>query len=436
MKRKIVKSLTEWKLSPKRKPLVLLGARQVGKTTILKQFGKDAYENLIYLNFEESPELRLLFEKSLQPKKLLEAMSIETNTKIVPEKTLIILDEVQECPSALNSLKYFCESAKEYPICAAGSLLGVKLKNQKGFPVGKVNFLEMNPMSFLEFLEANNEILLKNYVEDLSAVEPLPPILHEKLIEYLKYYFYVGGMPEAVAEYIQSHDLNQVRNIQKDILLAYHLDFAKHAPPEILMKINQVWGAVPHQLGKENKKFIFSAIRKGARARDFETAVQWLLEAGLLHKVCNISTPKLPLDAYAEKDFFKLYLLDVGLLGAMSDLSAKVLLQNGALFQEFKGSLTENYVMQAMNEEQFGHYYWSSEGTAELDGVLNYESEIFPLEIKSGFTGKKKSLNVYVEKYKPRFAIRTSPMNLKKDGNILNCPLYLVGVLKKILSLL
>lgn len=433
MKRTIMTTLRAWKSQPKRKPLILMGARQVGKTFVLKKFGEQEYTNTVYLNFEDNPQLCKLFDASLDPKMILKALTIEMNTDIIEEKTLLIFDEIQECPNALNSLKYFCENAPKHHIVAAGSLLGVKLVHVKGFPVGKVQFLSLYPLSFLEFLEALKENRLKTFVEELKNVEPLPPNLHEKLLMYFKEYLFVGGMPEAVAEYIDSQNVSKVRDIQTAILNAYSLDFAKHAPQEHIMKINQVWNAIPSQLAKENKKFIYSAIREGGRAKEFEVALQWLMEAGLIYKVPLISTPKIPLSAYADLNAFKVYLVDVGLLGAMSKLSAKTMIHENELFQEFRGAITENYVVQGLTSSQYSLFYWTSEGKAELDFIVEQDDFIYPLEVKSGNSSKKKSLRVYGDTYHPKMLIRTSPMNLKKDGDILNCPLYLIEELRSLI---
>ncbi len=428
-----MEKLRSWQLQPQRKPLLLMGARQVGKTFILKEWGKQHYTNTVYLNFENNPRLVQLFDASLEPSMILKALSIEMNEEIIAGKTLLIFDEVQECPKALNSLKYFCESAKEQHIVAAGSLLGVKLSHVKGFPVGKVQFLTLYPLSFLEFLEALNETKLKEFIEEQKGIEPLPPNLHEKLLMYFKEYLFIGGMPEAVLEYITTHNVVKVREIQNAILSAYSLDFAKHAPKEHIMKINQVWSSIPSQLAKENKKFIYSAVREGGRAKEFEGALQWLIEAGLIYKVPLISTPKIPLSAYADINSFKIYLVDIGLLGAMSNLSAQTLLHDNELFQEFRGALTENYIAQALIHSGYPLFYWTSEGKAELDFILEQEDSIYPLEIKSGTSSKKKSLKVYGDTYHPKLLIRGSPLNLKKDGAILNCPLYLIEILKNLL---
>jgi len=436
MKRQIFKNLQDWKQSPSRKPLILKGARQVGKTYILKAFAASEYENVAYLNFENSVQLHELFSGSLKPQDILKILSIELSIDITPGKTLIIFDEVQECPAALNSLKYFNELANEYHICAAGSLLGVTLANSKGFPVGKVDFMHLYPLNFTEFLTAKGEDQLIQYLEDIHTIEPLPSILHEKLLRFLKEYLYIGGMPAAVLEYLSSENFAQIRTIQTNILQAYRLDFAKHAPRNAMMKINQVWDVIPSQLAKENKKFIYSVIRKGARAQEFEGAIQWLTEAGLIHKVYNSSTPKLPLNAYINHDIFKIYLADVGLLGAMAGLSAKVIIYGDAIFQEFQGALLENYVAQALVCQNHDLFYWTSAGQAELDFILQHNDIIYPLEVKSGTSLKKKSLLTYSQKYQPKVQLRTSPMNLKLDGQVLNCPLYLVGNLDKLLQLI
>jgi uncharacterized protein len=434
MKRKILQQLISWKTQTKRKPLILMGARQVGKTFALKQFGKEEYANTIYLNFEGNPRLCKLFDSSLDPKVILKSLTIEMNSDIVEGKTLIIFDEIQECPNALNSLKYFYEDAPLQHIVAAGSLLGVKLAHVKGFPVGKVQFLTLYPLSFFEFLYALKETKLLSFIEEQKVIEPFPVNLHEKLLTYFKEYLFVGGMPEAVSEYIDTQNVYKVREIQTSILNAYSLDFAKHAPKEQIMKINQIWSSIPNQLAKENKKFIYSAIRAGARAKEFEIALQWLIEAGLIFKTSLITTPKIPLSAYADINAFKIYLVDVGLLGAMSNLSPKTLLQENELFQEFRGAITENFVAEELVHSNFSLFYWTSEGKAELDFIIEENGLIYPLEVKSGNSSKKKSLRVYGDTYNPKILIRSSPMNLKKDADILNCPLYLIENLHSLIA--
>lgn len=428
MKRDIYQKLSEWKQSDRRKPLVLNGARQVGKTHSLKYFGKTFYENVAYLNFEKDAKLAQYFESSLDPKQLIKILSIHTEVEIKPQHTLLVFDEIQECPKALNSLKYFCEEAGEYHVVAAGSLLGVKTTGEKGFPVGKVNFLHMYPLTFFEFLSALGHEKTRKFLEEYTSREPIPNPLHENLLQLLKIYFFVGGMPEVVAEYAKGEDLNVVREIQLEILSAYEKDFAKHAPPHEIMKITTVWKQVHRQLAKENKKFIFAAIRKSARGRDYEDAIQWLSDAGLIHKSYLVETPKFPLSAYADNNAFKIFLSDVGLLGAQSNLSPQIIIEGDQLFTEFKGALTENYVAQEwIASKQKEPYYWTSEGTAEIDFLIEEGHEIYPLEVKAGASQKKKSLLVYDQKYVPSRLIRASTMNLKHDGNLSNYPLYLIS---------
>lgn len=428
MKRDVYKLLQDWKISERRKPLVINGARQVGKTHALKFFGNTAYKNTAYLNFEKDEKLAQYFEGTLDPKQLIKILSIHTEVEILPHETLLILDEIQECPKALNSLKYFCEEANDYHVIAAGSLLGVKIAGEKGFPVGKVNFLPMYPLTFFEFLDALGHEKARAFLEEYSTYEPLPNPLHEKLLQLLKLYFFIGGMPEAVAHYAKTERLNDIREIQQEILNAYEKDFSKHAPANEIMKITTVWKQVHRQLAKENKKFIFAAIRKSARGRDYEDAIQWLSDAGLIHKSFLIESPKFPLSAYADNNIFKIFLSDVGLLGAQSNLSPQTIIDGDLLFTEFKGALTENYVAQELIATQrITPYYWTSEGTAEVDFLIEKNHEIFPLEVKSGANQKKKSLLVYNEKYTPSKLIRSTSMNLKHDGDIYNYPLYLIS---------
>ncbi|HLX53601.1 MAG TPA: ATP-binding protein [Aquella sp.] len=435
MKRQILKDLQQWKQDKSRKPLIMQGARQVGKTYILKEFAKAEYDNMAYFNFESQPHLHELFNGSLKPQDIIKILSIELSTEVLPGKTLIIFDEIQECPGALNSLKYFNELANEYHICAAGSLLGVTLANSRGFPVGKVDFLNLYPLSFSEFLQAAGEEKLIQYMAEIKVISPIPVILHEKLLKYFKDYVYTGGMPAAVLEYISSGDFSRIRTIQDGILESYRLDFAKHAPQNIIMKVNQVWDVIPSQLAKENKKFIYSVIRKGARALEFEVAIQWLVEAGLIHKIYNSKVPKLPLKAYVSHDIFKIYLVDSGLLGAMAGLSAKSIIYGDEIFQEFQGAFIENYVAQELVRKGLGIFYWTSNARAELDFVLQLDDNIYPLEVKSGMSAKKKSLTTYIDKYHPDVAVRISPMNFKLDGKILNCPLYLLENLSNLINM-
>ena len=428
MERKIIKDLYSWKAEALRKPLVLDGARQVGKTTILHQFGDSAFKRKVYLNFERDDELKGYFEDTLDPKSIIQTLSLHTGIEITPKDTLIIFDEVQECPSALNSLKYFCEEAREYHVIAAGSLLGVKVANKGGFPVGKVNFLHMFPMTFFEFLRACGESKLCDYLDVYPSIAPLPIGLHNKLMKYLKDYYFVGGMPEAVATYLNSHNYEKAREIHWEILDAYQRDFAKHASGNQVMKIMTIWDQVHRQLARENKKFIFNAIRASARGRDYEEAILWLSEAGMIHKCLHISSPHLPIDSYVDQNIFKVYMLDVGLLGARSNLSAKTIIENNRLFTEFKGALTENFVAQEfIARGDHNLYYWTSAGIAEIDFITEYEQQIFPLEVKSSDSSKKKSLISYGKKYPESILSRATAMNLKIDGRIVNYPLYLIN---------
>ncbi len=428
MEREFYQKLLKWKESSLRKPLVLRGARQVGKTYILMDFAKREYTDYVYLNFDENPHFASFFAENLDPDRILKEFNIYFKKTIHAGSTLIILDEIQECPQALASLKYFCEKKNEYHLATAGSLLGVKLT--KGFPVGKVNFLDLSPLNFFEFLHAIGEKDLVSMLEEMQEPKAISEVFHNKLITYLKYYFIIGGMPEAVATYLKTQNLEQVREVQKEILDAYVLDFAKHAPKDEVMKIMAIWDCIPNQLAKENKKFIFSAIRKSARSREFETSMQWLKSAGLIIKANHISIPKLPLDTYSDKQAFKIFLLDVGLLGAMSKLDPRIILEEDRLFQEFKGSLTENFVAVELQDKHFDElYYWTSEGIAEVDFVISKQQHIFPLEVKAGFSKKKKSLLVYHDKFSkeetaPLVLSRASLRNFAFDGKIINYPLY------------
>ncbi|MCW3107575.1 MAG: hypothetical protein JWQ09_2081 [Segetibacter sp.] len=428
MQRDIYHLLEEWKQSTRRKPLVVNGARQVGKTYSLKHFGKTSYEKMVYLNFEKDEKLDQYFGGTLDPKQLIKILSIHASQDIEPHNTLLIFDEIQNSPRALNSLKYFFEEANEYHVVAAGSLLGVKTAGEKGFPVGKVNFLHMYPLTFFEFLQAVGEEKIRRFLEEYHTYDSIPNPIHEKLLELLKLFFFIGGMPEVVSEYIKSGKLSVVREIQLEILNAYEKDFAKHAPPHEIMKITTVWKQVHRQLAKENKKFIFAAIRKSARGRDYEEAIQWLSDAGLIHKSYLVESPKFPLSAYADTNVFKIFLLDIGLLGAQSNLSPQIIIEGDLLFTEFKGALTENYVAQELIATKHAKpYYWTSEGVAEVDFLLEEAHEIYPLEVKAGASQKKKSLLVYNQKYAPSKLIRTTTMNLKHDGDIYNYPLYLIS---------
>ena len=428
MERDLYQKLLAWKKAKNRKPLILQGARQVGKTFILKLFAKQEYESYCYINFEENPKFKEFFQGALKPAAIIQKLALFLDREILAEKTLLIFDEIQECPEALTSLKYFCEEAPEYHVIGAGSLLGVKLAPAKSFPVGKVNFLQLYPLSFFEFLVAIGKKNLRAYLEEIKTFEAIPSPLHEQLLELMRFYIFIGGMPEALKEYIDSQQLNRVREVQNEILKAYLLDFAKHAAAEQINRISSVWQVIPAQLAKENKKFIFSAIAKSARAREYEAAIQWLLDAGLIYQSFNVTKPGFPLEHYADKEAFKIFLLDVGLLGALSRLSPQLVIDDNQILTEFKGALTENFVAQELicSCEQ-GLYYWSSSGQAEVDFLLATDHQIIPVEAKAGVSSKKKSLKVYAEKFNPPYLVRISALNLEQNGQLNNYPLYLAA---------
>lgn len=429
MQRDIYQKLLEWKSSPRRKPLLLKGARQVGKTYILKKFGEQQYSYMAYLNFEEELLLDDFFKHNLTPEKIIRNISLYIKHDIKPERDLIIFDEIQASNNALNSLKYFNEKANEYHIVAAGSLLGIKLSKPKSFPVGKVNFLNMYPLTFLEFLDANNQSELRELIENTSRFIPYPELFHQELINLLRTYYYIGGMPEAVHYFSETNDFFKIREIQKEITNSYLLDFAKHAPTQDIPKLSLIWESIPAQLGKENKKFTFTALKKTARAREYENALKWLEDTGLILRVNLVKTGKIPLKAYSDQTIFKIYLLDVGLLGALAKIAPDILTHGDQLFTEFKGAFVENYVAQQLKSHtQTELYYWKSAGSAEIDFICEYGNNIFPLESKAGINPRSKSLLFYDQKYNPKLLSRTTLLNLKQDGKICNYPLYAISL--------
>lgn len=424
MDREKLNDLIAWKNNPMRKPLIVRGARQVGKTWLIKEFGRTQYRQCVYVNFENATNLQDIFLKDFDINRIIQTLQIYARMQIVPENTLIIFDEVQAATRGLTSLKYFCEEAPQYHIIAAGSLLGMGLHSQVSFPVGKVNFIDLRPLSFYEFLRAMNEgqlvdALLKGDWKTIS-------IFHQKLTEYLKTYLYVGGMPEVIESYIRTNDLNQVRQIQREILNAYEADFSKHAPLEVVPRIQMVWRSIPSQLAKENKKFVYGVLREGARAKDFELAIEWLCNCGLFLKSQRISKPEMPLIAYQDLSVFKLFLLDVGLLSAMTSLDMRILIEKDRIFTEFKGALTEQYIMQELklrSEDYIG--YWTNErSTAEVDFVIQREAEIIPIEVKAESNIRARSFKLFCEKYQPKQAIRTSMREYHKEEWMTNIPLY------------
>ena len=426
MYRYAMENLREWKNRKNRKPLIIEGARQVGKTWLMKEFGRQEYTNTVYINFDSNSRMADLFSADLDITRILRGIEIYTGKKINSEDTLIIFDEVQEVPKALSSLKYFYEDAPEYHVICAGSLLGIALHGGTSFPVGKVEFMKLFPMSFREFLTATGK---EQYVELLEQKDhQMISSFKQIYIDALKEYYYVGGMPEAVLSYSQAHDLEDVRNIQNMILAAYEQDFSKHAPVSIVPKIRMVWNSIPSQLAKENRKFIYGLLRKGARAKDYETAIMWLIDCGLIHKVSRITTPNLPLKAYEDLKAFKLYLVDIGLLGALAGLKQSALLDGNDMFVEFKGALTEQYVLQQLViDPDIGIYYYTNDrGNCEIDFLIDDGDKVIPLEVKAELNLKAKSLKTYREKYSPEVAVRTSMADYKENDGLVDMPLYMM----------
>jgi uncharacterized protein len=424
MKRTLYKELLDWKNAPNRKPLILQGARQVGKTWLMKEFGKNEFEQVAYLNFESSERLKSIFFADFDIKRIIATLEIEVNQKIQSGKTLLIFDEIQEAEKGLTALKYFCEQAPEYYIIAAGSLLGVSLQKNNSFPVGKVDFLRMYPMSFFEFLESIGQALLKEQLEAKNW--QVIDTFHNKLVEFLRLYYFIGGMPEAVENYIRYEDLNAVRAIQEKILIGYENDFAKHAPTSIVPRIRLIWHGLISQLAKDNRKFIYGQIKKGARAKDFEDAINWLVDAGLVLKAQCVTKPIIPLNAYADFDTFKLFILDIGLLNAIAKVDQKILLEKNTILIEFKGALTEQFVAQQLKINHDIYYWVASNATAEVDLLIQLQNEIIPIEVKAEENLKSKSLKVFVEKYKPSKAVRTSMNGYREQDWLTNVPLYAI----------
>lgn len=426
MYRMAMEQLQEWKKKKRRKPLIIRGARQVGKTWLMKEFGTQEYASTVYVNFDNNERMKTLFEGSLEVERLITGLELYAGHKIDPDNTLLIFDEVQEVPRALTSLKYFNEDAPQYQIVCAGSLLGVALHQGTSFPVGKVEFLDLYPLSFFEFMMAMGK---ERYVELLQKGDfDMATAFKQDYIDLLKHYYYVGGMPEAVQAFADNRDFNEVREIQQRILEAYEQDFSKHAPNEAVPRIRMLWNSIPAQLAKENKKFIYGLIKDGARAKEYELAMLWLTDCGLVHKVHRVTTPGLPLKAYEDLKAFKLFLVDVGLLSCMVGLRQDTLLDGNELFKEFKGALTEQYVLQQLKTiKELNIYYWTAErGTAEVDFVVDNGSDVIPVEVKAEINLQAKSLKVYREKFQPKLSIRTSMADYKKEDWLLNLPLWAV----------
>lgn len=426
MYRIAIENLYKWKESKNRKPLIIEGARQVGKTWLMKEFGAEVYADTVYINFDSNSRMADLFSSDLDTDRLIMGLELYAGRKINPENTLLIFDEVQEVPRALSSLKYFYENAPQYHIVCAGSLLGIALHQGTSFPVGKVDFLKLYPLSFKEFLMATgkerfSELLDKQDYQMITSFK-------QTYIDALKQYYYVGGMPEAVQSFVDEKDFSEVRNIQKRILAAYEQDFSKHAPNEIVPKIRMVWNSIPSQLAKENKKFIYGLVREGGRAKEYETAIMWLSDCGLIHKVSRVNAAGIPLKAYEDLKAFKLFLVDVGLLGCMTGLRQQTLLDGNDLFTEFKGALTEQYVCQQLKTiDDLGIYYYTNDrGSCEVDLVIDTGEQVIPIEVKAEVNLKAKSLRVYKDKYNPESSVRTSMADYKREDWLVNLPLYAV----------
>lgn len=439
MKRFVFDKLEKWKNSPYRKPLILKGVRQVGKTWILKEFGKRYYENVAYFNFDENEEYKEFFETTKDVRRILQNLTMASGTKIVPEKTLIIFDEIQDAPNVINSLKYFCENAPEYHVACAGSLLGVSLAKPSSFPVGKVSFLQINPMTFSEFLVADGNENLVEFMKSVDELEPVASAFYNVLYEKIKMYYVTGGMPEAVLMWTQTRDVDAIQAVLSDIISSYERDFAKHPETKEYPKISMVWKSVPSQLARENKKFLYKVVKEGARAREYEDALTWLLDAGLVYKIFRSTAPRLPLSAYDDLSAFKIYLADVGVLRRLASLSPTAFGEGNRLFTEFKGSLSENYVLQALsNQFEVVPRYWSQTNPPyEVDFIIQRENDIIPVEVKAENNTTSKSLKKYKELFSDeiKLRVRFSLDNLKLDGDVLNIPLFMVDYADKLIGL-
>jgi uncharacterized protein len=437
IERAALENLRKWKDDSDRKPLVMKGLRQVGKTSLLKRFGEECFEDTAYFNFDEQKDLSDLFSGNITPSVIVESLSIMHGKSIVPGKTLLILDEIQECNEALNSLKYFCEEMRDQHVATAGSFLGVALSKPSSFPVGKVDFMTLYPLSLKEFILAHDEKMLALNLEKITPDKPVPKPIFEKYSDYLKKYFMIGGMPEAVAKWINTKDIDKTETVLKNILTAYELDFAKHAPVKDIPKIGEIWDSIPNQLSRENKKFIYNAVRSGARAREYEDALNWLKGAGLIYKVTKITKPHLPISSYSDPPSFKTYMADIGLLRVKSDLPAEVFLNSSNLFTEFKGAMSENFVLNEIICSGINQpYYWTSDATAEIEFVIQSGAKVVPVEVKSGTNVSSKSMIVYRQHYKPGTLIRASLKSIGFEEGLLSLPLFAVSETTRLLSCL
>lgn len=439
MKRLIMSKLLAWKNSPYRKPLILKGVRQVGKTWVLKEFGKLYYKNIAYFNFDENKEYKQFFETTKSVERILQNLMLASGQKIEAENTLIIFDEVQDCPEVINSMKYFCENAPQYHVACAGSLLGITLAKPSSFPVGKVNFMQINPMNFTEFLLANGDENLAKYIEQIDKIEPIPDAFFNPLYEKLKMYYVTGGMPESVLMWAKARDVNAMQETLFEIITAYERDFAKHPNVSEFPKISMIWNSIPSQLARENKKFLYKVVKNGARAREYEDALQWLVSAQLVYKVYRSTSPSLPIAAYDDVSAFKIYLADVGLLRRLAQLSPTAFSEGNRLFTEFKGALTENYVLQALlTQFEVMPRYWSQTNPPyEVDFLIQRDNDIFPIEVKSEANINSRSLKKFKELFpnQTKLRIRFSLNNLKLDDDMLNIPLFMADYTDKLIEL-
>ncbi len=439
MKRQILQNLLRWKENPNRQPLLIRGVRQCGKTWIMKKFGEENYPDTAYFNFESDESLREFFEGDLDVSRIIKFLGVQRGKTIMPGTTLVIFDEIQFCPRALTALKYFCENMPELHVLCAGSLLGVALAKPLSFPVGKVELVTLHPMNFYEFCVANGDEMLADHLASLPAGEPLPAAFTDRLEEYYRDYLICGGMPAVVSSWIDKHDISEVERIQQQILDTYSLDFVKHAPINDFPKLSLIWNAIPLQLAKENSKFLFSHVKKGARARDLEDALQWLIDAGLIYKIEKVERPYIPLSMYADASYFKIYLADVGLLRKMSKFPASALLSSSPLAADMRGALTENYVLsEVMSLTGEVPYFWRSERSAEVDFLVQDGEKIVPIEVKAGKNTRAKSLQEYRKKFSPGIAVRVSlqaaARHSDENGTLLEMPLYLIWMWKTYLD--
>lgn len=434
MYRTAIEQLSQWKAKANRKPLLIRGARQVGKTWLMKEFGATAYQRSVYINFDQNQQMKNLFAIDLNLERIMVGLELYAGEKIDPDTTVIIFDEVQESPQALASLKYFCENAPQYHIISAGSLLGVALHRGTSFPVGKVEFLDLYPLSFSEFMLALGE---KRFVELLQLSDfPMISAFKLKYIELLKLYYYIGGMPEVVQSFVDLHDFNLVRSRQQSILEAYEQDFSKHASNDVVPRIRMLFQSIPSQLAKENKKFVYGLVKEGARAKEYEMALLWLSDCGLIHQVRRVQKPGIPLKAYEDIRAFKLFFADVGLLSCLVHLNQRTLLEGNALFEEFKGALTEQYVLQQIKTPgNMDVFYWTNErGAAEIDFILEIDGNVIPIEVKAGINLQAKSLKAYRDKYHPTISVRASMADYRKEDGLVNLPLYAIEYIHGILD--